>query len=100
MADQTPLVVVPGSEFAKPNDKPVFGDQRLVRYLPVPLPGLKGMMLPCVWMSDYDVFDDDLKENVKVCLVLLSKGPPHPEVVCVRIPSAAVDKFPKGPVEW
>lgn len=97
---EIPIEVVAGSEFVKPSDKLILGERRLVRYLPVGLPGTKGMMLPCVWMSPYDDWDEDLKEKVKVCLVLLSKGPPRPEVICVRIPSAAVDKFPTGPVEW
>jgi hypothetical protein len=51
-------------------------------------------------MSDYEVMDEDLKENVKVCLVLMGKGPPSPEIICVRIPSTAIEKFPLGPVEW
>lgn len=95
-----PISVVPGSEFARPSDRPVFGDKRLVRHLPVPLPGTKGLMLPCIWMSDYEVMDADIGAMVKICIVLLGKGPPNPDVVCVRIPTDAVDKFPMLPVEW
>ena len=98
MSDPIKIEVV--GEFAKPSDNAVMGEKRLVRYLPVGLPGTSGMLLPCVWMSEYDVMDEHLGEKVKVCLVLLSKGPPRPEIICVRIPSAAVDKFPTGPVEW
>lgn len=100
MSDDVTLEVVAGSEFVKPSDRPVLGDKRLVRYLPVGLPGTKGMMLPCIWMSPYDDFDEDLKVKVKVCLILLSKGPPRPDIICVRIPADAVEKFPTGPVEW
>lgn len=86
--------------FVKPSDKPVMGEQRLVRYFPVGLPGTKGLMLPCIWLSPYDTWDDDLKENVKLAILLLGKGPPKPDIICVRIPSTAVEKFPTGPVEW
>jgi hypothetical protein len=100
MSDKAPIEIVTGAEFATPSDRPIFGEKRLVRYLPVPLPGMNGMLMPCIWMSDYVEMDADLNENVKVCLVLLGKGPPRPDVICVRIPATAVDKFPMGPVEW
>jgi hypothetical protein len=100
MNNEAKIEVIPGSEFAKPSDRPVLGDKRLVRYLPVPLPGMSGMLMPCLWISEYEVFDEDLKVKVKKCLVLMSKGPPHPEIVCVTIPSDAIEKFPTGPVEW
>lgn len=95
-----PIEVVPGAEFVTASDHPVFGEKRLVRMLPVGLPGTKGMLMPCLWMSDYEVMDEDLKEKVKVCLVLMSKGPPRPDIICVRIATAAIEKFPLGPVEW
>jgi len=87
-------------EFAKPSDRPVLGDQRLVRYLPCGLPGTAAMMLPCIWMSPYEVFDEDLKEQVKICILLLNEGPPKPDIVAVRIAAAAVERFPMGPVAW
>jgi len=86
--------------FVKPSDKPVLGDRRMVRYLPAGLPGTKGMMLPCIWLSPYEVYDSDLKEMVKIGILLLEKGPPKPEIIAVRIPSRAIEKFPTGPIEW
>lgn len=97
---RVPIEVVAGAEFVTASDRPVFGEKRLVRQLPVPLPGAKGMLFPAIWISDYTIFDDDLKENVKVCLVMTSKGPPHPDVICIRIAPAAIEKFPLAPVEW
>ncbi len=91
------------NDFIQADDRPVFGQQRLVYYLPVGLPGTKGHMIPCIWMSPYVTFDDDLQENVKLCILLLGKGTsehPKPEIIAVRIPAAAIEKFPKGPVEW
>ncbi len=86
--------------FVSPSDKPVQGERRLVRYLPAGLPGTKGIMLPCIWTSPYEVMDEDLKEKVKICILLLNSGPPKPDIIAVRIPAAALDKFPMGPVNW
>lgn len=97
---EVPIEVVAGSEFVTASDKPVHGEKRLVRYIPVPLPGANGILKPCIWMSPYVEFDDDIKANVKVCLVLLSEGPPRPDVICVRIPADAIEKFPLAPVGW
>ena len=85
---------------ATPSDRLITGDRRLVRHLPCGLPGTAGMMLPCIWMSPYEVFDEDLKEKVKICILLLNEGPPKPDILAVRIPSAAIEKFPMGPVAW
>lgn len=87
-------------EFAKASDQLISGDKRLVRHLPCGLPGTSGMMLPCIWMSPYEVFDEDLKEKVKICILLLNEGPPKPDILAVRIPTAAIEKFPMGPVAW
>lgn len=100
MSKEVPIEVVAGSEFVKASDRPVHGERRLVRYLPVPLPGSAGILKPCIWMSSYEEYDEDVKAKVKVCLLLLSQGPPRPDVICVRIPADAVEKFPLGPVEW
>ena len=95
-----PISVIPGAEFAKPSDRPVAGDQRLVRHLPAGLPGTQGTLLPAIWISPYEVFDDDLQENVKICILLLTKGPPKPDVMAIRIAGEAINKFPMLPVEW
>ena len=102
MSDEkiVPITVVPGAEFAKPSDRPVAGNQRLVRHLPVGLPGTQGMLLPAIWISPYEVWDEDLQEKVKICILLLHKGPPKPDTVGVRIAAAAIEKFPMLPVEW
>lgn len=99
MSEKVGITIV-GEGFARPSDVPVLGSQRIVRYLPCGMPGTKGSMFPCIWESPYEVFDADLKENVKICILLLQKGPPKPEIIAVRIPAAAIQKFPLSPVEW
>ena len=37
-------------DILKPSDRPVMGNQRLVRFLPVP--GTK-KLFPCIWISPY-----------------------------------------------
>jgi hypothetical protein len=98
VSDSIKLEVV--APFVTPDDRPVMGEKRLVRLLPAGLPGTKGNLFPCVWMSPYEMFDEDLKENVKFCLLLINKGPPKPEIWGIRIPAAAIEKFPTGPIEW
>ena len=98
MSNEMKLEVV--GEFAKPSERAVVGDKRMVRHLPCGLPGTAGMMLPCLWISPYEVFDPDLKENVKICILLLTKGPPKPDIVAVRMAASAIEKFPMAPVEW
>lgn len=93
-------IIVVGDDLAKPSDRPVMGDRRLVHMLPFGIRGDDAVSLPCIWISPYETFDPDLKENVKICILLLDKGPPKPEIVAVRIPSAAIHKFPMGPCEW
>lgn len=99
MSDGTIKLTVEG-EFAKASDKPIMGDKRLVRYLPCGLPGTKAILLPCIWMSPWEIFDEDLKEKVKICILLLNDEAPKPDIVAVRIPAAAIHKFPTGPVAW
>jgi hypothetical protein len=98
MGDPIKIEVV--GEFAKPSERAVAGDKRMVRHLPCGLPGTAGMMLPCLWISPYEVYDSDLKENVKICILLLHKGPPKPETIGVRMAASAIEKFPMAPVEW
>lgn len=87
--------------FVQPSDRPVMGEKRMVRYLPIGLPGQAApIMRPCIWMSPYEVFDEDLQEKVKVCILLLNEGPPRPDIVAVRISAAAIERFPTGPVNW
>jgi hypothetical protein len=89
-------------DILKPSDRPVMGNQRLVRFLPA-VPGMKELF-PCIWMSPYR-----MKEQLEIggpleplikCLILISKGPPQPEMACISIRPADLDKFPMGPVEW
>lgn len=98
MGDPIKIEVV--GEFAKPSDRAVAGDKRLVRHLPFGMPGTAGMLLPCIWISPYEVYDEDLKEKVKICILLLSKGPPKPDVVAIRMAQAGIEKFDFAPVEW
>jgi hypothetical protein len=89
-------------EILKPSDRPVMGDQRLVRFLPA-VPGMKELF-PCIWMSSYCMMEQlesgGPREPLRKCLILVSKGPPHPEIACISIRPADLDKFPMAPVEW
>lgn len=80
-----------------PRDQPLRGSTRYVPLFPVP--GAT-VMCPCIWMSPYEIADDDLKQRVRVCVLLLSSGPPKPEVVAIRVPSSVIHKFPTGPIDW
>jgi hypothetical protein len=107
MADDNTLIeismpAVQGmDEILKPSDRPVMGQQRLVRFLPVP--GTK-QLFPCIWMSTYrwkeQLEDNGPLEPIVKCLLLVSKGPPKPDVVCISIRPDDLVKFPQAPVEW
>jgi len=43
--------------------------------------------------------DGPLEPIVK-CLLLVSKGPPKPDVVCISIRPDDLIKFPMAPIEW
>lgn len=88
-------------DILKPSDRPVMGKQRLVRFLPVPG---TNQLFPCIWMSPYRI-----KEPLEIggpleplvrCLLLVSKGPPKPDSVCISIRPDDIGKFPLAPVEW
>jgi len=85
------------ADLAKPDTKPVLGDRRLVRLIPTPF-GSR----PAIWISPYAIkeqFEDGVHKARKI-IVLLSKGPPKPDVAVITIPEAAIEKFPWVPVEW
>lgn len=100
MSDEkrAPITVI--GDLAKPSETPVSGERRIVPYLPVGLPGMKGRLFPCIWQSPYSVFDSDLREQVKICIMLITEGPPKPDIMAIRIPAEAITKFPTGPVNW
>ena len=89
-------------EILKPSDHPVMGQQRLVRFLPA-VPGMKELF-PCIWMSPYRTREPleagGSSERLIKCLILVSKGPPRPEIACISIRPADLEKFPMAPVEW
>ena len=89
-------------EILKPSDRPVMGQQRLVRFLPA-VPGMKELF-PCIWMSPYHTREkleaDGPSELLIKCLILVSKGPPRPEIACISIRPDDLEKFPLAPVEW
>ena len=107
MADNNSLIeismpAVQGmEELLKPSDRPVMGQQRLVRFLPVP--GTE-QLFPCIWMSPYRIYEPlengEPREPLVRCIVLVSKGPPKPDVVVISIRPDDLEKFPKAPVEW
>lgn len=108
MADNDSLVemeiprILGMEEILKPSDRPVMGKQRLVRFLPA-VPGMKERF-PCIWTSPYTVKGplekDGPLEPLHVCLILISKGPPKPEIVGIHIRAEDLDKFEMAPVEW
>ena len=93
-----PIGIVQGAEFLKASERPAYGEQRLVRHIPVPLPGAKGQVRPAIWTSPYEISEGGA--NVRRCLVLINKGPPYPEIIMVSIISADLEKCPLMPVEW
>lgn len=99
---EIPIDVTIVEPLIKPSDRPVMGERRLVRMLPVPpaIPGGESIMRPAIWVSPYKVYDNDLKENVRIVILLLNSGPPSPDIIALRVPVTAIDKFPLGPVEW
>lgn len=84
------LIAMPGVE------EPLRGVRRAVPLIPLPT----GMMCPCIWLSPYDMADDDLKQRVQIAVILLGSGAPKPEVAAVRVPKSVIKKFPTGSVEW
>jgi hypothetical protein len=100
MATHIPVTI--SNEIAKPTDIPRNGERRLVRLLPTPF-GSR----PAIWTSPYEVWTP-LQEGAKpepcrVCVLLMSAGDPtglRPDVICVTIPSEAIEKFPLVPVAW
>ncbi len=88
-------------EILKPSDRPVMGNQRLVRFLPVP--GTK-KLFPCIWISPYitkEILETDGPlVSVAKCVVLISKGPPRPDIAVITMQPEDIEKFPRAPVEW
>lgn len=88
-------------DIARPSEVARNGDRRLVRLLPTPF-GSR----PAIWTSPYEVLEvmqeGSPAEKCRVCVLLTSSGSPdeRPDVVCIKIPSAAIEKFPLVPVEW
>jgi hypothetical protein len=88
-------------DIARPSEVPRNGDRRLVRLLPTPFGNR-----PAIWTSPYVTMEvlqeGSPPEPCKKCILLSSPGSPdeRPDVICVTIPAAAIDKFPLVPVEW
>ena len=74
---------------------PARGERRIVKIVETPFG-----WAPAVWTSPYTVYDPDLKEPCKVCVVLVGKGPPKPELVIMTIPAAILARYPEDAVEW
>lgn len=87
-------------EILKPSDRPVMGERRLVRHLPV----LGKTLHPAIWVSPYTVIErvetNGSEVPVVKCVVLLSKGPPRPDVAVITVRPEDLVKFPMRPVEW
>jgi hypothetical protein len=88
-------------DIVRPSEVPRHGNRRLVRLIPTPF-GAR----PAIWTSPYEstesLREGSPPERCRKCIVLSSPGSPseRPDVVCVTIPSAAIDMFPLVPVEW
>jgi len=99
MATEIPVTI--SDEIARPSDIPRNGERRLVRLLPTPF-GSR----PAIWTSPYTIptvlQEGSPPELCRICILLTSKGSPteRPDVICVTIPDAAIEKFPLVPVEW
>ena len=87
-------------EVLHPSDRPVMGKQRLVRFLSVMDTGL----YPAIWISPYTVKEQIETDGPFVpvvrCVVLVSKGPPKPDIVVLTMRPEDIEKFPRAPVEW
>ena len=98
---EIPIPSIQGmDEILKPNNRPVMGNQRLVRFLPL----LGVNVFPAIWISPYTTKEIIDKEgtvaSVVKCILLISKGPPKPEIACVSIRPEDLTKCPMAPVEW
>lgn len=99
MAPNPPILV--SDEIARPCDIPKHGERRLVRLLPTPF-GSR----PAIWTSPYEtptiLQEGSPPELCRTCILLMTTGSPgeRPDVICITIPSAAIEKFPLVPVEW
>ena len=87
-------------EILKPSDRPVLGQQRLVHFI-----SIRGIgEFPVIWTSPYTI-KSSIEENGPPtnsiqCLVLISKGPPKPDVICITIRPEDLTKCRLAPVEW
>ena len=87
-------------EILKPSDRPVLGQQRLVPFISIQGIG----EFPVIWTSPYTI-KSPIEENgppttAVVCLVLISKGPPKPDIICITIRPEDLAKCRLAPVEW
>ena len=78
-----------------PDPTPNRGSRRIVKMIPTPC----GMGW-AIWTSPYTIFDDQLKEQCRVCVVLVGKGPPKPEPILMTVPENAFHRFPEDSIEW
>ena len=87
-------------EIVKPSDRPVLGNQRLVRFVRLENFG----EFPVIWTSPYTVMSSVVQNGpevpVRVCLILVSKGPPRPDTVGIYLQDEALFKCKLAPVEW
>jgi hypothetical protein len=98
---EIPLPSVSGmDELLKPSDHPVKGNQRLVPFINIKHFGT----FPVIWVSPYVTLEPIEKDSPAVqvvhCIVLLAKGPPHPNTAIITIRADDLKKCPIGPVEW
>lgn len=88
-------IPISGMSGAKASPEPARGDRRIVKLVETPFG-----WAPAVWTSPYTVDDPDLGEKCRICVVLVGKGPPKPEVVIMTIPVGILERYPEDAVEW
>jgi len=85
---------------SRPEATPNRGARRIVKLVKTPVGWGHA-----IWTSPYTI--DDPKLNAahelrlcRVCVVLVSKGPPLPQPVIMTVPVATLATFPEDSVEW
>lgn len=80
---------------ARPQTVPGRGDQRIVKLVETPFGWGHAL-----WTSPYKIEDPDLKATCRTCVVLVSMGPPKPEVCIMTVPEGILDAYPEDVVDW
>jgi hypothetical protein len=91
------VIKIPGTSLAgaRPQTIPGRGNQRIVKLVETPFGWGHAL-----WTSPYTVDDPDLKTQCRVCVTLVTTGPPKPEICTMTIPTSVLDAYPEDVVDW